>query len=244
MKVFKIVAGMIVVAASMVAINSVSASATASNKCDVVAKQLGHWGESFNVNSNKITATFEVSGQNCTTPVTLAIWKAPSANGQPINEQKLFGHTTNTFGPGVHTLTTTVPNCFWQADLLKGDKATAPDGTANYAYQNGQILKVHPLRDFKYGGQGKCEEPEDVCPNIDGDQAEVPEGHEVDGEGNCVVPEEPETPEEPKEETPEVKGEQTPTVLPETGAGAVAATFMGVSTSAGIAHAIVRRFRK
>jgi hypothetical protein len=240
MKVLNVIVGTAVAVATIVAINAGSANA-ATNKCVVEAKQLGQWGKSFTVSGDKVTATFKVTGENCNTPVTLAVWTSEQANGHPLDTQKLFSHSTTTVGPGTHVLTSKLPNCFYQADLIQSDKPTAPDGGANYQYQNGQFVDGG-LKDFKYGGTQKCEdkpeepeEPKDVCPNIDGKQAEVPEGHEVDGEGNCVVPEDP--------KDPEVKGEQTPTVLPETGAGLIG-TFAGVSASAGIAHAAVRRFKR
>lgn len=34
----------------------------------------------------------------------------------------------------------------------------------------------------------KVEEPTDLCPNLEGDQATVPDGHVVDDAGNCVIP--------------------------------------------------------
>lgn len=64
------------------------------------------------------------------------------------------------------------------------------------------------------------------------------------GNPKCEEPEKPEKPEEPKEEKPVVKAVATPTKLPETGPAAVAATFTGVTASAGVAHAIVRRIRR
>lgn len=191
------------------------------NKCDIPKLKLGEKaGQNMVAKGDQIFATFKVEGKNCTTPVTLAVWESPSADGQPINEQELYDYTTKTFGPGTHSIATDLPNCFWQADLLVGDEPTAPDGTANYAYQNGEILKVHPLRDFKYGGEGVCEDPEE------------PEN-----------PEEPETPVTPENPTPQVKAVQTPSKLPSTGPAAIATTFFGVSGLAGLAHAIFRRFR-
>jgi hypothetical protein len=211
MQVVKYALGTVLIAAAMVAGSSKPAYAT-NGVCDIPKLSLGEaTGKGMSVQNGKISASFVVEGHDCTTPVTLAVWKSPSANGQPINDQKLFGHVTKTFGPGQHTLTADVPDCYFQADLLVGSNPTAPDGTPNYAYQNGQILSVHPLRDWKYGGDKVCEEPK--------------------------------TPEQPK--VPQVQAAQTtPAKLPSTGAGAVASTFFGVSASAGLAHAIVRRFRK
>lgn len=191
MKVFKIFVGMLIIAASVVAINAATANASG-NTCDIPKLKLGEpHGQQMVEKNGKITATFKITGKNCKTDVTLATWKSPSPNGQPINDQKLYHHTTRkNLGPGTHKITANLPNCYWQSDLLVGNKATAPDGTANYAYQNGKILKVHPLRDFKFGGKKKCEEPKppkDVCPNLDGMQKKVPKGYMRDEDGNCVI---------------------------------------------------------
>jgi len=251
MKSWKILTGILVVAAGAMYINTATASATANVPCDIPKLKLGEpYGQNMTINGNKLTANFTVTGENCKTPVTLAVWKTPSANGQPFLEQKLFAYTTKTFGPGKHSITATLPDCYWQVDLLTSDKPTAPDGTPMYAFQNGKILEVHPLRDFKFGGSKKCTEPEpekDVCPNIEGMQTEVPEGYKKDDKGNCVI-----IPAKPKPEKPQVEGIQTgggggqqvPEALPSTGPGAIVGTFMGMTVSAGAAHAIVQRFRR
>jgi hypothetical protein len=216
MKTFKLIASLVVVAATVVAVNTGSAGATGSHTqvCDVPKLKLGETaGKNMKENGDTLTATFVVEGQNCTTPVTLAIWESPSANGQPINDQKLFTHTTSTYGPGTWTISAKLPDCFYQADLLVGDKATAPDGTPNYAYQNGEILKVHPLRDFKYGGARKCEDTP------------------------------PETPEDPKEE-PKPQTKSTVTTLTKTGPASIIGTFAGISASGTVAHAIVSRKKR
>jgi len=51
---------------------------------------------------------------------------------------------------------------------------------------------------------GPLPPPEDVCPNIRGDQAEVPEGMIIDREGNCV----PEEPQPPTDVCPNIRGDQ------------------------------------
>lgn len=51
---------------------------------------------------------------------------------------------------------------------------------------------------------GDTPPPTDVCPNIDGDQAEVPDGMVKDDEGNCVTP----TPPPPTDVCPDVPGVQ------------------------------------
>lgn len=130
-----------------------AASAASTGKCSVEAAKLGAWGKAISVSGDTVTASFKVVGTNCTTPVTLAVWERPTAEG--INDQKLNNYTTKTFGPGVHTLSAKLPNCMWQADVVEGAKATAADGTANYQYQNGTFVDGG-LRDFRKGGSGVC----------------------------------------------------------------------------------------
>ncbi len=147
-----------VVAASMIATGASAQAATANNKCTVEAAKLGQWGNAIQVNGNQVSASFKVVGTNCTTPVTLAVWERPTAEG--INDQKLNNYTTRSFGPGVHTLSATLPACMWQVDVVQGANPTAADGTANYQYQNGKFVDGG-LRDFMKGGAGVCEEPEE-----------------------------------------------------------------------------------
>jgi hypothetical protein len=235
MKVSKLISGVAVTAVSMVALGTAPVSATTattpSNTCNVNGAGIGQAGFSFSVVGTMITSTFEVTGTNCTTPVTLAVWKSPADSvdtiDQSVSEQKLFAHTTNTFGPGMHSLSTQLPDCFYQADLLLGDKATAPDGTPNYAIKDGEILKVHPLRDFKFGGTKKCEVPK------------TPE--------DPKTPETPNSPEQPKEKGKgqgQVLAAQTPTELTGAGPEGMIATFAGVSASASAAHAVVTKAKR
>lgn len=151
-----IIAGTFVTATMLVAGASAQA-ATTQSVCKVEPAALNAWSKSFQISGNKITATFKVTGTNCTTPVTLAVWERPTAEG--INDQKLNNYTTQSFGPGVHTLSATLPNCMYQGDIVEGANPTAADGTANYQYQNGKFVDGG-LRDFIKGGAGVCEEPE------------------------------------------------------------------------------------
>ncbi len=153
MKISKVFTGFAV--GLVIALSTIGAQASAtSNKCEVVGSGL-KWGSFFTVKDNKATAKFTVKGVDCTMPVTLVVYKSPSANGQPLLEQKVYKYTTKTFGPGEHTLTTKLPNCFYQADLVEGSSPLAPDGTPNFNYQNGQIIDGG-LRDFILGGNKKC----------------------------------------------------------------------------------------
>lgn len=266
MRLFKIFVGAVVAATAVVAINAASASATSVPLCTVKPVGLADWQKSFKFSGDNVTATFTLEGaSNCQYDMTVAAFSSKSVNLQPVKDQTLYSFATGRFGKGTHTLTTKVPKCQFQLDIFTGkplNVGNSDKGTRYHDFANtGNFVNLDQWRadgntarlvDF-YENKTKCaeepkEEPKDVCPNIDGEQAEIPEGHEIDGEGNCVVPEEPKTPEEPKgkgDDKPQVKASvQTPPSgkLPNTGAGAVAGTFFGVSTIAGALHAAMRRF--
>ncbi len=84
-------------------------------------------------NDNTVSATFIVTGSNCTQDVTIASWQAPDADkGRPYDQQKLFAWETGTFAPGQHTITVKLPNCYYQVDLIRGKSASGPNGSAVY----------------------------------------------------------------------------------------------------------------
>jgi hypothetical protein len=110
--------------------------------------------KSYTVSGGVATAHFTVSGKNgCTAPVTLASWRAPygSTNVEPISDQKLFDSKTQTFTAGNYTMDIKIPDCNYQVDLLRLSRATAPDGTPNYA--SGEVA------DFIQAVTKPCEPP-------------------------------------------------------------------------------------
>lgn len=257
MKLRKLALGAAVTLGVMIAATA-TAGAT-SNVCKVEPvnpiPSIYETGKNFTFNNDgTVTAHFKVTGDSdCKRTMVFAVWKMPTADGQPLESQIFHDSAPKTatkFGPGVHKLTAKLPQCdYWQLDLLEGSDPKGFNGTANY----GNLMwPVSPdnsnkpghrrsMIDTMHGGQKKdCTPPKtDVCPNIDGQQSEVPAGHQKDASGNCVVP-------SGQGEAPVVAAAQTPEngKLPSTGPADIAATFAGVSTSAGVAHAIVRRFRR
>ncbi|HTE22296.1 MAG TPA: hypothetical protein VK674_04620 [Candidatus Limnocylindria bacterium] len=175
-----------------------------------------------------VTGQFKVTGDaNCKKEAVLAVWKMSTATGIPLEEQELFDYDNNdrkTFGPGTHTLTADVPNCWYQVDMLEGWNPSGFNGTANYGNLMHPVDNIDPLDpghrrnmlDTDKGGDKSCdEEPE--------------------------TPENPKTPETPKKPQVLGKGTDAPAALPATGPGAVVGTFAGVTASAGAAHAIVSK---
>lgn len=156
-----------------------------------------------------VFAKVTVSGDaNCRKPVTIAVWKSPTASGHPLSAQKLYTHTSKMLAPGKHTITANLPECsYWQADLLGQMRPTSIHGDANY-----DAMGQDALAGFLLGGK--------VCP-VTPTTPVTP-----------VTPTTPETPVSTVASVPEeVKGEE----LPNTGAGEI---FLGLGSSTALGAAI------
>jgi hypothetical protein len=109
---------------------------------------------SLTLSGNVVTGKILVSGSNpqCRATVTIATWTAPNgSDGRPYSQQRLFSHNTQTFSAGKHTIATQMPDCFYQADLLRGDQPTAPDG--------GPVYPAGFLMGWLNGGERSCVHP-------------------------------------------------------------------------------------
>jgi len=218
-------------------VGSVSAQSNKTPLCVLEGLPLSEFHKSFTVKGDKVTAKFTLKGEeNCKFDMTLATFETPSADATPFKEQKLYSSVSSRFGRGTHTLTTNMPDCFYQVDILTGKPSEAVKGTRLFDFMNRvnftnldqfrtgtEAAHVH---DALIGGDKSCEKP--VIP-----EPEKPGGGE--------------TVEQTKPEAPAVESAVTtkqPEVLPSTGPAAIASTFAGVTASAGLAHAIVRRFRR
>jgi hypothetical protein len=67
----------------------------------------------------------------------------------PFSAQKMFSVTTGTFSVGKHSLTTKLPNCFYQVDLITGDNWSV--------YPASTFTKEGTLRSSLHGGTQSCE---------------------------------------------------------------------------------------
>jgi hypothetical protein len=161
MKISKLFLG--ISAAVVIAMSTLGTKAfAADNTCTVEGAPLGKWGSFLTVNGNQITADFVVKGTNCTIAMSLVTWKAPAADAQPLYEQKLYDYKTEVFGPGQHQLTENLPDCFYQADIMVGTKADWAEADNTPKKIQMPVNGVWPdmgLRDFKIGGDKKCEVP-------------------------------------------------------------------------------------
>lgn len=195
--------------------------------------------ENMHVNAN-FKVPKECKGENFT--VSLVVYKLNDGNWEnKVNNQYIFNSKTMVVKYDAKdirkAINVNVPQCAYQADLVLGNPVDISTG----APQN------HILGALVGGNRVPCETPEvpegeDVCPNIDGMQADLPEGYEYDENGNCVIIP-PETPETPNTPSTVKRSDVKPSDLPNTGPGAVVATFAGVSSLSSILYAIfTRRF--
>ena len=75
-------------------------------------------------------ATVTVAGQTatgsltipagCAASISLVSYTAPSANGTPLTSQYVYKSVTESLGAGAHQLKISLPDCYFQADLVVG----------------------------------------------------------------------------------------------------------------------------
>jgi hypothetical protein len=100
--------------------------------------------------ANTATVTFTVRpDQNV--KLTLVSYKAPTATWDPdlVEQQVYFASKTETFGPGTHTITISVPDCYFQVDFITGDKIIHLTPENDYRVESGLIQD-------KWGGGYSC----------------------------------------------------------------------------------------
>ncbi len=127
-----------------------STTSTCTVKADGTKNTAGNADSRFVLNKeNTATASFTVTGTDCKQDVTIASWQAPdAAKGRPYDQQKLFTSVTGSFAPGKHTITVTLPDCYYQVDLLRGTSPTAKDG--------GPVYETGVLMGSLHGGTKAC----------------------------------------------------------------------------------------
>lgn len=102
-------------------------------------------------NDGTVTGSVTVTG-DCPQTVTIASWQAPDAtHGLPYSAQKLYAHTTATFGAGTHTLSVKLPDCYYQVDLVRGGNATGANG--------GAVYDTSVMMGSLHGGSKACTTP-------------------------------------------------------------------------------------
>ena len=174
---------------------------------------------------NKLTATYNVPKScNNKKEVSFVVYKLNNGNWKDkVNNQYIYQSQTQKVKEGAKkSITLALPNCAWQADLVFGKPV---DISKEGAKQN-------PIIVAKVGGNRVPCKKAPVVPTPD----------------KPATPTTPTTPEEEAGTVDNVKVSDeaagvTPTSLPETGPGAVVATFAGVSSLSTLAYRIfTRRF--
>jgi hypothetical protein len=116
----------------------------------------------FTSTHTKVTGKFEVNGKNCKEVVSIVSWESDK-DARPLGIQRLYKTTTNTYKEGKHSITVEVPttsegkvpSCFYQVDMIKGDRVdmdTKSPGAEHYGNER--------LLGFVLGGTKNCAEQE------------------------------------------------------------------------------------
>lgn len=199
---------------------------TTNASCGVLAVNLPNgqgYFKSFTTSGNTASANFDISGgAGCEEQVTVAVWRAPygSTNFQPYSQQVLLSSKTAYYSAGDNYLTVNVPNCDYQVDVLRGNAATRPDGTANYVYP--QIV------DWLQAGNKTCEPPSKPTPPSTPVTTTKP----------------PVTPPSNPTAIPVVAAAKTTTTpLPNTGPGAVVVVFIAAVIGGALFHHFHRHLK-
>lgn len=175
--------------------------------------------------------------------VSLAVYKINDGIWQHrLNNQYLYASKTHWYGPGVHTISVPVPNCAWQADLIKGMPANlaANGGTQKHglaAKVGGNKVPCKPAPAPKPTPKPTPTPPAPVAPvtntnvnnnsNVNTVNVEAGGTTETTAADSEVVA------------TESVSSKDgTPTELANTGPGDVVAAFVGFSTIGGLAYRI------
>lgn len=149
-----ILAGLVVTSAAFIA-QSVGSSASAATTCNLdIVDGPGNRGIKVNAAKTMVSATVVITGDaSCRKPVTLAVWKLPNKQGLPLTAQKFFGNKSQMYGRGTHTITTAIPECYWQADLLGQMRPKSVNGNADYQWPQDK------LANYRLGGSKSCDKP-------------------------------------------------------------------------------------
>jgi len=107
---------------------------------------------------DRVTAYFTISAGCAAMQLSLVSYKAvaPTFSVDNVVSQTVFMSDTNTFGPGTHNLTVTVPSCYYQVDFVTG-------GVIDHLGP-GNLYGADHLIDSANGGASTCEVPATSTP--------------------------------------------------------------------------------
>ncbi|HSH31841.1 MAG TPA: hypothetical protein VK963_04220 [Candidatus Saccharimonadales bacterium] len=173
---------------------------------------------------NVVTGYVDVTGpSNCKVNATLTTWTAPNGfDGKPYDLQRLFDTKTLQFSVGTHNITTHIPDCYFQADLVRGTEPAGYDGGP--IYEEGRMMAslhggTQPCEENSEGG-GTGETPEQPQPPVTENPTlpvvNPPEGGK--GGGNSQPSQSVQPPQPVQSVQPAAQPNTNPATLPETGA--------------------------
>lgn len=185
-------------------------------------------GIKVSADGKNVYSTVVIKGDaNCRKSFTLATWKLPNKRGLPLTDQKFHTYSTATRGPGRFKITTTIPECYWQADLLGGTRPKSVNGDANYQWPQDQ------LANYKLGGDKSCTVTPVPTPTP------TPTPQPTPTPTPAPTPQPTPTPVTPAATTSTVSTNVAS--IPSTGAGSVLAGTLGLSTSTGLAYNLYQK---
>lgn len=145
-------------------LSAAPAEARPNTKCKVTAStpNIGRkikQDRKFTLKDGRAYIAVTVHGKKCKMPVSVASWKAPSANGRPYSQQKFYAGNSRTLREGRHLMSVAVPPCFFQVDLIHG-LDPHPNGTTGPGY--GPKLFIAGA----IGGTKPCKQPVAACEGL------------------------------------------------------------------------------
>jgi hypothetical protein len=144
-----------VLAAAVASTSVDKAYAATASTCTVAAvgtaNTAGAANSKFTVENSTVSTKVKVTGDaNCQQTVSLVTWKSPNnTNGRPYNVQTVVDKVTKVVGPGTYTLTSKIPDCYFQADIVPGTKVLPTNG-ADYGADHMGLLG------YMWGGTQTC----------------------------------------------------------------------------------------
>jgi len=150
-----------------VAMTATPTEAQANSRCKVTASMpnIGRpikKDRKFTLKDGRAYIAVTVHGKKCKMPVSVASWKAPSANGRPYSKQTFYAGNSRTLREGRHLMSVAVPPCYFQVDLIHGLNPH-PNGTTGPNY--GKLFIAGAI-----GGTKPCKKPVAACKGLSVDR--------------------------------------------------------------------------
>lgn len=137
--------GLVAVFGFLIALFLVGANSAEAVTCPSGAAQLSSGGSIGASQGGTASVNFTVAA-GCNVQLSLVSYKAPSAgfDASTASQQVLFDSSTATLAAGAHTLSVSVPNCFFQVDFVFGAPLATlgPAGSNNFYSSQGRLISA------------------------------------------------------------------------------------------------------